>query len=99
MTVTIIYPKEVAFPFNIPCLSNGDEADKFKCANMILKGLMGDGFEISTPTSKHLGVRPMRYGDMILFPDGETWMIGSGEIFRMGRKQMIEAQMLENNLN
>lgn len=42
MIVTIIYPKEVAFPFNIPCLSNGD---KIKCADMIIKALMGDGFE------------------------------------------------------
>ena len=99
MIVTIIYPKELTFPFNIPCLSNGDEADKFKCANMIVKGLMGDGFEVSTPTSEHLGVRPMRHGDLIMFPDGETWMIGEGEIFRMNRNMMIAYQNTENNLN
>lgn len=89
MIVTIIYPKEVAFPFNIPCLSNGD---KIKCADMIIKGLMGDGFETETPVSKQLGIRPMRFGDLILFPDGETWAIGKDTIFRMDRGKMIEYQ-------
>lgn len=60
---------------------------------MIVKGLMGDGFETETPVSKQLGVRPMRFGDLILFPDGEAWAIGRYEVFRLDREKMIDYQV------
>ena len=99
MIVTIIYPKEITFPFNIPCIGACNQADKIKCANMITKGLMGDGWEKETPVSKNLGVRPMRWGDMILFPDGESWVLDQNDIFRLDRQKMIEYQKIEVNKN
>ena len=99
MIVTVIYPKEVTFPFNIPCLDASDAGDKIKCADMITRGLMGDGWETETVVSKNLGVRPMRWGDMILFPDGETWVIDATSVFRLDRSRMIDYQQLEVNKN
>ena len=90
MIATIIYPKEVTFSFNIPCLSDGD---KIKCTDMIMQALMGDGFETETQASKRMGVRPMRFGDLIMFPDGDTWAIGATQIFRLKRHEMIAYQI------
>lgn len=89
MIVTVIYPKEVSFPFNIPCLSIEDKA---LCAEMIAQSLMGDGFEIETPTSKLFNVRPMHFGDLIMFPDGETWAVSKEDFILLTRKDMIDYQ-------
>jgi hypothetical protein len=89
MTVTVIYPKEVSFPFNIPCLSIDD---KVLCAEMIAQALMGNGFETETATSKKFNVRAMCSGDLIMFPDGETWAVTKKDFIVLNRRDMIDYQ-------
>lgn len=93
MIATIIYPKELAFPFNIACIGECNQANKMKFAERVTECLMGDGWETETPVSKNLEVRPMRFGDMILFPDGETWAVGKDDFFLLDRRKMIDFQI------
>ena len=44
MIATIIYPKELAFPFNIACIGECNQANKMKFAEMVTECLMGDGW-------------------------------------------------------